>query len=132
MNDILPFPWNVIVPIAVALIAAGPGLAAFLKQRRQAKAETADILTAAAERLIKAMESRIYNLTAHIESLQRQVDQNRADLDLALEKVEVLERKNRAQAELLTTLLRGIKALTAQLVNAGMNPAWTPPDEVVS
>jgi hypothetical protein len=128
MNDLLPFPWNIIVPIAVALIAAAPGLSAFVKQRRRSKAETADILTTAAERLWKGMEIRITSLTTEVCSLRKESQQARSDLNIALEKVEDLERKNRIQSEILDDCMRGIKALTAQLVNAGMSPAWTPPD----
>lgn len=128
MNEILPFPWSIIVPILVAIIAAAPGMAAFVKQRRRSKAETADVLTTAAERLWKGMEIRITSLTTEVCSLRKESQQARSDLNVALEKVEDLERKNRAQGEVLTTLVRGIKALTAQLVNAGMSPTWTPPD----
>lgn len=128
MNELLPFPWSVIVPILVAIIAAAPGMIAFIKQRRRSKAETADILTTAAERLIRTMETRVATLTCRVTALQQEVDHVRADLNLALEKVEEVERKNRAQAELVTVLLKGIKALTAQLVNAGITPGWTPPD----
>jgi flagellar motility protein MotE (MotC chaperone) len=126
MNDLLPFPWNVIVPIAVALIATAPGLIAFIKQRRRSKAETADILTTAAERLWKGMEIRITSLTTEVSVLRKESQQARSDLNMALEKVEDLERKSRAQTQLLTELLRGIKALTVQLIDAGMTPVWTP------
>jgi len=128
MNELLPFPWSIIVPILVAIIAAAPGMAAFVKQRRRSKAETADILTTAAERLVQGMAARIAVLTADVILLQKGATQTRCDLNVALEKVEDLERKNRLQSEILETCMRGIKALTAQLVNAGMAPAWTPPD----
>ena len=128
MNEILPFPWSIIVPILVAIIAAAPGMAAFVKQRRRSKAETADVLTTAAERLWKGMETRITSLTTEVCALRKDSQQARLDLNVALEKVEDLERKNRLQSEILETCMRGIKALTAQLVNAGMSPTWTPPD----
>ena len=128
MNELLPFPWSIIVPILVAIIAAAPGMAAFVKQRRRSKAETADILTTAAERLVQGMAARIAVLTADVILLQKDATQTRCDLNVALEKVEDLERKNRLQSEILEACMRGIKALTAQLVNAGMAPVWTPPD----
>lgn len=129
MNEVLPFPWNVVVPIVVALIAAVPGALAFIKQRRRSKAETADILTTAAERLVKGMESRIKALMDRVKCLEQEVDAVRADLRVALEKVADLESENRAQAEVVRVLLKGVKALTAQLVDAGMTPTWTPPEK---
>jgi len=127
-------PW---IPVVVAIMAALPGLLAYINQRRRMPAEQVDIYTGAAKKLIDSLAARLDVVTRRMDEVEALLRTARIEVDaakVALAKSQVrIEDFERAGAHLrvaITHALAGIKALTGQLKDANMTPCWTPGDQV--
>jgi len=125
------------IPVVVALVMSVPGLLAYLNTRRKASAETADLYTGAAKKLIDALEARLASVTKRMDESDAALRTARSELDSF--KMDLA--RARAQAEHMATvqirlraaiahLREGIVALSAQLEANGLTPSWKPDDRL--
>lgn len=127
-------PW---IPVAVALVAALPGLLAYVNQRRKLPAEEADIYTGAAKKLIDSLTGRLDTVTKRMDSLELVLASARLELDAAKSdvakaklRIEDVEHSNTRLRAAITHALAGIKALTKQIQSANLTPVWVPGDTI--
>lgn len=114
------------VPIVIAIIAAGPGLAALLGQKRKDKrddatgvVDNAGKVTAQALTLIQPLNLRITELDNKVINLRKEADER----DALMEKLENRLQESEGQ---IRRLKFGIKKLIDQIIRLGHIPEWQP------
>jgi len=112
------------VTLAVALVVASPGLLAWLRQRRKEKADTADVLTTAAGKIVISLQSTADRSEIRMAALETEIAK-------AEERIGKLEGDNRDLRATLRMCIIGIKKLHAQLVEHQIVPAWEPIEVVI-
>jgi hypothetical protein len=63
-----------LIPIAIAVVAALPGILAYLAQRKKDEADTADVLTGTATALILPLRQEIEDLRDELDYLSEMVE----------------------------------------------------------
>jgi hypothetical protein len=63
-----------LIPITIAVVAAIPGVLAYLSQRKKSEAEAADVLTGAATALIIPLRQEIADLRDELDYLGRVIE----------------------------------------------------------
>lgn len=127
------------LPVVLALVATIPGILAYLNQRVKVPAESADLVSGAAKKLLDSLSGRLDVVTERMDSLEVQLRKARDDLDIAeanlakartqLESVEQANVRLRSAAGLM---LDGIRKLVAQLTAIGVAPAWHPSEALIA
>lgn len=106
---------TIVASIAIAAIAAIPGVLSYRNQKRQAEADVGESLTAAALSLVNPLRAEV------IELRQRMTEQ---ELLLAKQRVD-LERLQRKCTEWTV----GIRRLIHQIRSTGQTPVWEPKED---
>lgn len=127
------------LPVILAFVATVPGILAYLNQRKKAPAETTDIYTGAAKKLLDTLGERLDKVTARMEGLEASLAKARDDLDAAEEELaktraelHSLDNANKRLRNAVGLMLDGIRLLTAQLTEKGVTPAWSPSPALIA
>ena len=108
-----------VIALAVALIAAAPGLLAFLNQHTEASATAADRVTDAAVDLLEQYKARIDVLEMTVETQARKLEEQN-------QKIQAMEVELDALTTLVNEYRQGINILVNQLTALGQLPRYRP------
>jgi ATP/maltotriose-dependent transcriptional regulator MalT len=103
-----------VITIAVALIAASPGILAFWRQARKQKAEITQLITEAAGLMI--------------EKLREEIKENEATILELKAQVKICTDENVKLRRTVQLWMQGIGILIQQIADAKQVPLWLPED----
>jgi chromosome segregation ATPase len=77
-------PWNdfldIMVPVAVAIVATIPGFLAYWSSRRKAPADAAEVITEAAVHIVEKFEKQVAGLEAKVDALNVELDATKSEM----------------------------------------------------
>lgn len=121
------------VPVVIALVAAIPGVLAFLSGRRKDAATAEGLHVDSLNRVIVALSGRVDDLQKRQDDVESALHQARialekAEGDLAdtRSKLDAVERQNIRLRTAVQALTTGVRSLIEQVKKAGMVPTWIP------
>lgn len=120
----------VLVPLAIAFIAALPGMLALKRQKKLSNATAANELAEAASRLVVQYEARMDDMEQETVTLKARTAEMEAELIVLKATLNnTIAETHREIAErdaLIGQLLNGIKRLISQLQAHELVPVWGP------
>lgn len=121
------------IPIILALIAAGPGLAALRSQKQKDKREdiattvdNAGKVTSQALALIGPLNTRITELEQKVITLRAEGEERDKKIEEQDEVIENQDKRLRESEAQIRRLKLGVKKLIDQIIRLGHIPDWQP------
>lgn len=121
--------WEQAIPLIAAVLLSIPGIIGLFRGLRKERADTAQAITDAADKLIKQYVVRLDEVEETVrEQAAKIVEQDKRSVErdkkIAEQDVEIAHLKSDRMR-----YLRGVKALCDQIKNLGLIPVWEPNEE---
>jgi diaminopimelate decarboxylase len=124
---------DIILPIALAVIAASPGLVALFRGRKKEQADVAEAITRAAGELVKDYQKKLERIEKKLEEQAELIRCQEHKIDSQAEKLARQGIKIDEQAARIRGLelerddvLTGVMMLCTQIHDLGHDPVWEP------